>query len=325
MKTAQQLCEQLLSSRGFVHKRDIQHALKTLQEQPNTASSHLGLAVPNGDDCAAIEDGHGGYLLYAIEGLVEDFIAASPWFAGYCSVMVNVSDIYAMGGRPTAVVNAIWSHDEKNASQVLSGMSCASQKYAVPIVGGHSNYQSAKPQLAVSILGHAKKLLTSFDAKPDDALIMVFDLRGQYEDPYPYWNASTLAESSQLLEDLALLPEIADKGLSKAAKDISMAGSIGTALMLLECSKCGAEIDVQAIPKPQGVDDLKWLTSFPSYGFILSVAQPHVEEVLDLFRARQLSAQVVGQVTQERRVHLRYKESSACLIDFEQDPFIGAR
>jgi AIR synthase-related protein len=324
MKTAHQLCEQLLSSRGFVHKRDITQALSVLHEHSNFDKSGLRLAVPNGDDCAAIEDGHGGYLLYAIEGLVEDFIQASPWFAGYCSVMVNVSDIYAMGGNPTAVVNAIWSHDPKNANQVLNGMLCASQKYGVPIVGGHSNYQSNKPQLAVSILGHAKNLLSSFDAKTGDALIMVFDLRGKYEDPYPYWNASTLTESSQLIGDLSLLTKIANSGLCKSAKDISMAGAIGTALMLLECSKRGATIDVEAIPKPEGVDDLKWLTSFPSYGFILSVPQSHVREVLELFGSRQLSAQVVGQVTLERQVHLIYKKSTACIMDFETQQFIGA-
>ena len=63
-------------------------------------------AVALGDDCAALADGE-GYLLFAIEGMVSDFVRAMPWFAGYSSVMVNVSDIYAMGGRPLAVVDAL--------------------------------------------------------------------------------------------------------------------------------------------------------------------------------------------------------------------------
>jgi len=322
--SAQALCDQLMGSRGFTHKRDIQEALKAIKGFSASENSANPLAIPNGDDCAAIEDGHGGYLLYAIEGLVEDFVQANPWFAGYCSVMVNVSDIYAMGGKPTAVVNAIWSHDTELAKQVLSGMSTASQKYGVPIVGGHSNFQSPKAQLAVSILGSAERLLTSFDAKPGDQLIMVFDLRGAYEDPYPYWNASTSAEPNRLIKDLELLPQIAKEGWSCSAKDISMAGCIGTALMLLECSKVGANIDVHAIPKPPGVEDFKWLTSFPSYGFILSVQKDHVNEVLDLFTARQLSASVVGQVTQEREVNLTYKGSQACIINFDHNSFIGA-
>ncbi|MFH7168792.1 AIR synthase related protein, partial [Klebsiella pneumoniae] len=63
-----------------------------------------GLAVPAGDDCAAIPDGD-GHLLLAIEGFLDGFVAADPYFAGFCGVMVNVSDIAAMGGTPVAVVD----------------------------------------------------------------------------------------------------------------------------------------------------------------------------------------------------------------------------
>jgi selenophosphate synthetase-related protein len=76
------------------------------------AAGRMGLkgvaAVPVGDDCAAIPDGD-GYALFAIEGFMNEFVAADPWFAGWCGVMVNLSDIAAMGGRPTAVVDAVWA------------------------------------------------------------------------------------------------------------------------------------------------------------------------------------------------------------------------
>ena len=35
------------------------------------------------------------------KGFMNEFVAAEPWFAGWCSVMVNYSDILAMGGRTT--------------------------------------------------------------------------------------------------------------------------------------------------------------------------------------------------------------------------------
>ena len=73
-----------------------------------------GAAVAVGDDCAAIPDGD-GHLLFAIEGFMNEFVAADPWFAGWCGVMVNLSDIAAMGGRPIAVVDAIWADGEDNA------------------------------------------------------------------------------------------------------------------------------------------------------------------------------------------------------------------
>ena len=52
-----------------------------------------------GDDCAAIPDPvGGGHLLFAAEGMLPAFVESDPWFAGYSAVMVNLSDIAAMGG-----------------------------------------------------------------------------------------------------------------------------------------------------------------------------------------------------------------------------------
>ena len=102
------LVASLRESRGFRHKTDIVDVVGSLARRLPRGTQDLAQAVALGDDCAAIADGD-GYLLFAIEGMVSDFVSAMPWFAGYSSVMVNVSDIYAMGGRPLAVVDALWS------------------------------------------------------------------------------------------------------------------------------------------------------------------------------------------------------------------------
>ncbi|WP_219209270.1 sll0787 family AIR synthase-like protein [Variovorax boronicumulans] len=313
----------LRDSRGFAHKRDISDIVTALGQALPGGGADLAQAVPLGDDCAAIPDGHGGYLLFAIEGLVEDFIERMPWFAGYAGVMVNVSDIYAMGGRPTAVVDALWSAGMQPADQMLQGMAEASSKYGVPIVGGHSNNRSVRPQLAVAILGHAKKLLTSFSARPGDLLLMAIDLRGAYQEPFPYWNASTTAPGARLRADLELLPALAEAGLCDAAKDISMAGAIGTTLMLLECSKVGATLDLDAIPRPGGVPLLRWLTSFPSFGFVLSVRPEALGEVLTRFAARDIACQVVGEVDDSRTLMLKQGDARQLLWDLNTDAFIG--
>lgn len=149
----QRLCDALLASRGFAHKRDISPVVRQL-------SPVLPAGIAVGDDCAAMPDGD-GHLLFAIEGFVEDFVEKMPWFAGYCGVMVNVSDIYAMGGRPLAVVDALWSTGSQAFTPVLDGLCEASRRYGVPIVGGHTNAKSERGQLAVAIVGRAKRLLTS--------------------------------------------------------------------------------------------------------------------------------------------------------------------
>ncbi|MDM0014486.1 sll0787 family AIR synthase-like protein [Variovorax sp. J22P168] len=319
-----ELAALLRQSRGFAHKRDISDVVAALGRALPGGARDLAQAVPVGDDCAAIPDGHGGYLLLAIEGLVEDFIERMPWFAGYCGVMVNVSDIYAMGGRPTAVVNALWSTGMQPADRMLEGMAEASARYGVPIVGGHSNNRSERPQLAVAILGRASRLLTSFDARPGDALVMAIDLRGAYEEPFPYWNASTGAPAERLRGDLELLPRLAEDGLCSAAKDISMAGAIGTALMLLECSGVGATIDVDAIPRPEGEALPRWLGAFPSFGFVMSLRPDAVAAACARFADRGIACSVVGEVDDSQRLVLRRGPERESLWDLRRDAFIQA-
>jgi AIR synthase-related protein len=319
----QALVERMRASRGFRHKTDIAGVVASLASRLPNGTRDLAQAVAVGDDCAALAGGD-GYLLFAIEGLVSDFVETMPWFAGYSSVMVNVSDVYAMGGRPLAVVDALWSDGLDAAAEILAGIAAASNAYGVPVVGGHSNTRSAEPQLAVSILGRARALLSSFNAQPGDRLVMAVDLRGRFEDPYPFWNASVGAPAGRLRDDLELLPQLAESGLCDAAKDISMAGVLGTSLMLLECSGVGARIDLDAIPRPEHVDFERWLSAFPSYGFVLSVRDEHVDEVLARFAQRGLACASIGSVDASREVVLTQQSDSALLWSFKDSVFIGA-
>jgi hypothetical protein len=153
---------------------------------------------------------------------------------------------------------------------------------------------------------------------------MAVDLRGRFEDPHPFWNASVGAPPERLRADLELLPSLAEDGLCDAAKDISMAGTLGTALMLLECSRVGARIDLDSIPRPNGVDFERWLSAFPSYGFLLSVRQAHVGEVIARFAARRLACAEIGRVDVSREVVVYQRDVAASLWDFRGGGFIGA-
>lgn len=319
------LASTLLAGRGFAHKRDISDVMATLAHALPGGMNDLQQAVAIGDDCAAISDpGGDGYLLFAIEGFLDDFVQAMPRFSGYCGVMVSVSDICAMGGRPIAVVDALWSRGSEVGEEVLRGLAEASTRYGVPIVGGHSNNRSDRGQLAVAILGRARRLLTSFNAHPGDTLMMAIDLRGAFEGSNPFWNASTSAPAARLRADIELLPRLAESGLCDAAKDISNAGAIGTALMLLECSHVGALIDVQAIPRPDGVPLLRWLQAFPSFGFVFSVRPTQESAVRAHFESSGIACAAVGEVTASTEVWLRDGAARALLWDVAKQPFITA-
>jgi len=314
----QVLARQIRDARGVGHKRDIDAVVARLGLGSRDA------AVPVGDDCAAIPDGD-GHLLLAIEGFLDGFVAEDPYFAGYCGIMVNLSDVAAMGGRPLAVVDALWSRDSAAADPILAGLSDAAALYGVPVVGGHTNTRASAGNLAVAVLGRAgPRLLTSFDAAPGDDLVAAIDLRGRFREPHPYWDASTGAPGERLRGDLTLLPGLAEDGLARAAKDISMAGIVGTALMLLECSGVGGVIDLDAIPCPNDVPLARWLTAFPSFGYLVSVRPDQTQAVVARFAERGIAAGRIGRLDASRAARVRDSSRDEAVVwDFAAGPLIG--
>lgn len=310
------LIARLQKTSGIVQKQDIQLISWHLPHLDGSAGVLLG------DDCAAIPEPE-GYLLFAAEGMLPQLVETDPWFAGWSAVMVNVSDIYAMGGRPIAVVDALWGQSQRDSTPLLAGMQAAAQAYQVPIVGGHTNCHSPYNGLAVAIVGRAQRLLSSFAARPGDFLLLAIDLRGQLHPQYPFWNAATEADPALLRQTLAVLPSLAESGLCEAGKDISMGGIIGTALMLLETSGWGAVLNLEAIPRPEQVPLDKWLICFPSYGFLLSVAPENVEKVHHLFQQQGITCATIGQVEPTSQLRLSYGGETQCFWDWAQQPLMG--
>lgn len=269
-----------------------------------------------GDDCAAIPDpATGGHLLFAAEGMLDSFVRDDPWFAGYSAVMVNLSDVAAMGGTPLAITDVLVTPDMAAAGEVWAGMRAASEAYGVPVVGGHTTLAKVgSPRLAAAVLGRAgDHLLTSFGAEPGDVLAIAIDLRGAYRGDKPFWNASTGSPPARLRGDLALLPQVAERRLSAAAKDISNGGIVGTLAMLAHCSGVGAVVDLDRLPRPAGVPWERWLVSFPSFGFLFAVKEDYVDELASLFAARDLAFAGIGRFTAAPELALTEKSARVVL------------
>jgi len=310
----EQLTAKLKQSLGIVQKQDIQIASQILGLQTDSQ-------IQVGDDCAAIPNGD-GYLLLAAEGIWHVLVEEDPWFAGWCAVMVNVSDIAAMGGKAIAIVDTIWTEDDAKAIPLLEGMKAASLAFNVPIVGGHTNFHSAYNALSVAILGRANQLISSFTAQPGDLIVTAIDLQGGMHPKFSFWNAATKTDPSQLQDKLEILPYLAEHNLCNAGKDISMGGIIGTLLMLIEASKCGAVLDLESIIHPASIDLETWLLCFPSYGFLLSVAPANLEAVKEKFSEKNISCNAVGKITQGSQLIIKSPAQSDLFWDFAVDNFI---
>ncbi len=310
----EQLAAKLKQSLGVIQKQDIQIARQILGLSTDSP-------IQVGDDCAAIPDGD-GYLLLASEGMWHVLVEEDPWFAGWCAVMVNVSDIAAMGGKAIAIVDTIWTENDAQARPLMAGMKAASQTFNVPIVGGHTNFHSAYNALSVAILGRANQLISSFTAQPGDLLVVAIDRSGEMHPQFPFWDAATKAKPDKLQKNLNILPYLAENNLCNAGKDISMGGIIGTLLMLIEASKCGAVLNLDSIVCPNNVSLETWLLSFPSYGFLLSVTPENLAKVQQQFDDNHISYAVVGAIQQGSRLVLKSNQQSHLLWDFEAEKFI---
>ncbi|MBO0662875.1 sll0787 family AIR synthase-like protein [Jiella sp. MQZ9-1] len=290
------------------------------------ATARLGLSEESlgrpGDDAAILPRDDGGYDLLAGEGFMPRFVAEDPWFAGWCGVMVNLSDIAAMGGRSVALVDQIWAPSANIARPILDGLRSASAAYGVPIVGGHSNLASPDAGLAVTVFGKARHLLSSFDAEPGDVLLAAIDMRGHYRPQFDNFCAALEADPRRLRAQLDCLPRLAEGGLVLAGKDISQGGIAGTALMLAESAAVGIELDVDRIRPPAGTALERWLRTFPSFGFLLSVAPDRVEATRAVFAAEAVEAEVIGRVVEGNAVTFCTASSAATFWDWRTEPYL---
>lgn len=297
--------------------------LKSLWRVLPQVSQVDGSDIIIGDDAASIKT-QDGYLLLAAEGAYPPLLKSNPYLAGRTSVLTNVNDIYAMGGRPMAIVDVLFASDSKEAKEVLRGIRDNALRYKVPVIGGHLTVERDCSSLSVSILGKAKRLLSSFDARADDDLVFVSNLNGRFYSGFNFWDSSSNLNSEEVLIHLELLPQIAEDGLADTGKDVSMAGLIGSTLMLLECSQKGAEIYIDKIPKPSGVPLKDWLATFPSFGFVLSLRPRNTPKVKEIFRKFDLVCEAIGKVTSDCRVFFINDSGKKNLFwDFSEEPLIG--
>jgi AIR synthase-related protein len=276
-----------------------------------------------GDDAAAIKT-QDGYFLLAAEGVYPPLLKSNPYLAGRTSVLTNVNDIYAMGGRPLAILDVLFASDAEEVQEVLRGINDNASRYKISLVGGHLTQETSCSSLSVFILGRAKTLLTSFGARVDDDLVLIFSPKGKLYSGFSFWDSSSHLSSEEALNQLELLPLIAEDGLANTGKDISMAGLIGTTLMLLEVSGKGAEIYVDKIPTPFEVSLEEWLLMFPSFGFVLSVKPYNTPKVEERFRKLGLVCEKIGKVTPGRQVFfVNDSGEKESFWDFNKQGLIG--
>jgi selenophosphate synthetase-related protein len=276
-----------------------------------------------GDDAAVIEAG-GARVVAGGEALWPPFVEADPRAAGVAAVLANVNDIAAMGARPLAILDTVVA-PEPVARLALEGMRHAAGLYRVPVVGGHLTIRDGPPSISAFGIGELRGApLSSRRVAPGQALLLACCLEGTMRADFPYF--SSLGERGErIADDLRLLPGLAEDGLCAAARDVSMAGILGSLAMLLEPTASGATVDLDALPRPPGVPLERWVTAFPAYAFLLCADPAAVGACRARFAARGLTCEAIATVDGGGELRVRRGEEERLLLDLRTEPVTGLR
>ncbi len=206
---------------------------------------NASIVVGPGDDCAVLAPS-GQNLLVTKDVLMEgtDFVLAEAgaFAVGRKAMAVNLSDIAAMAGRPTAaMVGFVLPRSPstaKLAEELFAGLESVASAFGVAIVGGDTNSWNGGLVISVTVLGEAPEsgAVLRSGAKPGDAIFVTGpcggSILGRHLDPQP-----RLRE----IERIA--------GLVKLTSCIDISDGLTADLQhILDASGCGAILEADAIP-----------------------------------------------------------------------------
>lgn len=290
------------------------------------AKAHIGLVAEvfgrgdwyagPGDDGAVLPPGEGSVVVGG-EAVLPEFVAHDPYGAGMAAVLANVNDLAAMGAVPVALLDTVVG-PEDITREVLRGMRTAAQMYDVPVVGGHLTRSDGPPALSAFGVGRARRVLSATRTAPGQVLVLGCCTAGRMRTDFPFF-PSFDERGNDLAGDVRLLAELAESGAVVAAKDVSMAGLVGSLAMLLEPNRLGVDLDLDVLPVPDGVGLDEWLSCFPCYAFLLTGASERVADCLAGFRHRGLTAEPLGVLTDDGLVRLARGEQRGTVFDLRTE------
>ena len=141
-----------------------------------------------GDDAAVLNLNKGQSVVTTdllIEGIHFDLSYVPLKHLGYKSVMVNLSDVYAMNAHPTQITVSLAASNRfplEALEELYSGIALACKNYKVDLVGGDTSSSVTGLIISITAVGQveSEKITYRSGAKANDLLVVSGDLGGAY-------------------------------------------------------------------------------------------------------------------------------------------------
>jgi selenide,water dikinase len=232
---------------------------------PEAGAGQVPLGFEAADDAAILRAPPGDRLVFTVDAFPPFF--SDLLIVGEVAAHNALSDIYAMGGTPTAalalvgVPSTTGAMQEADLRQLMQGAQRALASSGVPLAGGHS-IETSEPVIGFAVLGSVDSgaILTKAGAQPGDLLVLtkalgtgvVLAASRAGECPRA-WTEAALAE--MLRSNGPVSRRIADAAV-RCCTDISGFGLAGHLAEVLRASGHAAEIHPERVPALPGALDL---------------------------------------------------------------------
>lgn len=141
-----------------------------------------------GDDCAVLRAGNKDMLVTTdllLEGVHFDLTYVPLKHLGYKSVVVNLSDIYAMNGRPRQITVSLGISSRfavEHIETLYEGIRLACKIYGVDLVGGDTSASGQGLVISITAIGEAEhdRIAYRGGAKETDLICVSGDLGSAY-------------------------------------------------------------------------------------------------------------------------------------------------
>jgi selenophosphate synthetase-related protein len=173
-------------------------------------------------------------------------------------------------------------------------------------------------------VGRCPTPLSALAVRPGQRLGLLACLEGDMRADFPFFRSFD-PRGERLGGDVRLLAELADAGHLLAAKDVSMAGLVGSLAMLLEPTGAGVTIDIGDVPRPAGVDLGQWLITFPCFAFLVCPSEDGEDACREAAERRDLTYAALGVVDASGEIVLGDGPDRRTVIDLTAEPVTGLR
>lgn len=263
---------------------------------------------PIGDDCTVLSMGDEA-LVMTTDMLIEDVhflrFASSAEEVGHKSLMVNISDVAAMGAKPVATLLSIALPESAQgewAERFMRGYHEASLREGVALVGGDTTASKDKIAINVVAIGRApmKNIKRRSEAKVGDVIAVTGKLGASSKGlvDIMFGDLNTAAAKHHRLGQ-ARTTEGAWLGARSevhAMMDISD-GIASDIKHIMELSKVGAEIHIDKIPTDY---DIRFATTGgEDYELLLTVDANRFDSLAEEFSiATETTLTKIGTITE---------------------------